>query len=134
MKTPNLLILIFLTAFLGCTGKQTTPTIDLSGEWSFRIDSLDKGIDEKWFNNSFEETIRLPGSMAENGKGDDITVNTHWTGKIVDKSWYSDEKYARYRKAGNIKIPFWLQPVKKYTGAAWYRKEIEIPKNREAKK
>lgn len=104
-------------------------TIDLSGEWKFQIDRQDKGIVEEWYKNNMAETVFLPGSMAENGKGDDITVNTEWTGQIVDQSWYKGEKYARYREEGNVKIPFWLQPLKHYLGAAWYQKEITIPKN-----
>ena len=67
--------------------------------------------------------------MAENGKGEEITVNTQWTGQIVDRSWFTAERYAKYRQPGNIKILFWLQPVKKYTGAAWYRRTIDIPRN-----
>jgi len=121
------LSIIFIILLSSCTESQNS--IDLSGEWNFRIDSLDKGITEQWFNQIPEETILLPGSMAENDKGDDITVNTHWTGKIVDKSWFNDDKYTKYREPGNVKIPFWLQPVKKYYGAAWYQKEIEIPSN-----
>ncbi|RZL04660.1 MAG: beta-galactosidase, partial [Hymenobacter sp.] len=34
---------------------------------------------------------------------------------------------AQYRQPGNIKVPFWLQPVKYYKGAAWYQKTIDIP-------
>ena len=37
------------------------------------------------------------------------------------------EKYEKYRQPGNIKIPFWLKPVKYYKGAAWYQKDVEIP-------
>lgn len=65
--------------------------------------------------------------MVQNNKGNDISVNTKWTGQIVDSSWCTDAKYAPYRKAGNINIPFWLQPGKNYVGVAWYQKEIEIP-------
>ena len=74
-----------------------------------------------------DETVSLPGSMAENGKGDEVTVNTDWTGDIVDRSYFTDKKYERYRQPGNIKIPFWLKPVKYYKGAAWYQKDVEIP-------
>ena len=77
--------------------------------------------------SEFSETVKLPGSMAENGKGNEITVNTDWTGDIVDKSYFTDKKYEKYRKPGNIKIPFWLKPVKYYKGAAWYQKDVEIP-------
>ncbi len=30
-------------------------------------------------------------------------------------------------RAGNIKVPFFLQPQKHYVGAAWYQRDIEIP-------
>ena len=76
---------------------------------------------------SAHETVKLPGSMAENGKGDEVTLKTNWTGDIIDKSYYTEKKYEKYRQPGNIKIPFWLKPVKYYKGAAWYQKEIEIP-------
>jgi hypothetical protein len=65
--------------------------------------------------------------MAENGKGNEVSVNTNWTGDIVDRSYFTDEKYAKYRRPGNIKIPFWLKPVKYYKGVAWYQKEFELP-------
>lgn len=121
----SILILCFSVS---CFEQKEISTIDLSGEWQFKMDSLNKGIAEKWFEQKFAETVRLPGSMAENGKGLEITINSKWTGQVVDSAWYKDEKYAKYRKNGNVKIPFWLQPEKHYIGAAWYQKEIEIPK------
>jgi len=102
-------------------------TIDISGTWMFQIDSLDKGLPEKWYSTKLKDKIKLPGSMTTNGKGNDITVNTPWTGEIVDSSWFKKPEYARYRKPGNIKVPFWLQPEKYYKGAAWYQKTITIP-------
>lgn len=102
-------------------------TIDLKGEWSFQIDSSDKGMDEQWFHKKLTDRINLPGSMTTNGKGNDISVNTPWTGSIIDSSWFIKPEYAAYREPGNIKVPFWLQPVKYYKGAAWYRKTVEIP-------
>ncbi|MDP4222029.1 MAG: beta-galactosidase, partial [Bacteroidota bacterium] len=122
-------LLILAIAITSCTTRQPEPrqTISIAGEWKFRIDSLDQGIKNQWYNETFAETVKLPGSMAENGKGDEVTVNTPWTGDIVDRSWFTDKKYERYRQPGNIKIPFWLKPVKYYKGAAWYQKEVEIP-------
>lgn len=101
--------------------------IDLAGTWKFAADPLEKGIREKWFLNPLKETVLLPGSMSTNGKGDEITLKTRWTGQIVDSSYYKDPAYARYREPGNIKVPFWLQPLKHYQGAAWYQKEINVP-------
>ncbi len=102
-------------------------TMDLSGKWAFKMDSLDYGIEGKWFKNEFNESVNLPGSMNSNGKGDEISLQTHWTGSIFDSSFFFQPEYAKYRKPGNFKVPFWLQPLKHYVGAAWYKKEVEIP-------
>jgi hypothetical protein len=125
----QLLILLFLLA--GCNGKDifVKDKISLVGEWKFRIDSLDQGTIRQWYNKVFDEKVNLPGSMAENGKGNEVTLKTDWTGDIVDRSYFTDMKYEKYRQPGNIKIPFWLKPVKYYKGAAWYQKEVELPEN-----
>jgi len=121
------LILLFVVA--GCTVPEQGDMniLSLEGEWGFQIDSLDQGINQSWYAGELEESVELPGSMAENGKGDEIYVGTDWTGSIVDQSYFTDEKYEKYRKTGNIKIPFWLKPVKYYKGPAWYQKEIDLP-------
>ena len=126
MKLFRITLVLVFMMYSAC-GQSSFNQIDLSGTWNFRIDSLNEGIDNQWFNQTFSETVTLPGSMAENGKGNEITVNSEWTGSIIDRSWFTEEKYARYRKEDNIKIPFWLQPVKHYIGAAWYLKEVDIP-------
>ncbi len=107
--------------------------IDLSGEWGFQMDPEGIGIDEEWFVEELGGMIRLPGSMAENGLGDDVSVDTEWTGQIVDRSWYTDSKYEKYRKGDSVKVPFWLTPVKHYVGVAWYQKTVEIPESWEGK-
>jgi len=123
----NLLFLLLVVT--GCTSQQIEirEKLSLAGIWGFKIDSLDQGIEQQWYNGEFSETVILPGSMAENGKGYEVTVNTDWTGDIVDRSYFTEKKYEKYRQPGNIKIPFWLKPVKYYKGAAWYQKEVEIP-------
>lgn len=101
--------------------------LDLAGEWRFAVDSLDQGGAQRWFARDLADKITLPGSMTSNGKGDNISLKTPWTGQIVDSSWFFKPEYAAYRQPGNIKIPFWLQPAKYYKGAAWYQKTIDIP-------
>lgn len=106
---------------------QTKNSISLAGTWQFSIDSTDVGEAEQWYNKILDGHIELPGSMTTNNIGNDITVNTPWTGGIVDSSWFFQPRYAQYRVPGDIKVPFWLQPTKYYQGAAWYQKEISIP-------
>lgn len=101
--------------------------LHLEGSWLFQLDRHDAGIDERWFADRLSDRINLPGSLQEQGFGDEISIETPWTGSIIDKSWFTESRYAPYRKTGNIKIPFWLQPDRYYKGAAWYQKEIQIP-------
>lgn len=102
-------------------------SIPLAGTWQFAADPKDRGITERWYAKRLSDKITLPGSMTENGKGDPVTLSTHWTGDILDSSYFKDPRYAPYRQEGKIKVPFWLQPDKYYVGAAWYRKEVNIP-------
>ena len=126
MRKEILILVSLLFLILSCQ-KHKIEKIDLSGEWQFQTDPEDHGIDERWFEKSLSETIILPGSMAENGKGNDVTFQTKWTGGIQNPEWYKDPNYAPYVDSANVRFPFWLQPEKEYTGAAWYRKEISIP-------
>lgn len=124
----TLALIFFITTVLAQPmAAKNVNKIDLKGEWLFQSDSLNKGISEKWYAQKLESNIQLPGSMTTNGKGNDVTLNTPWTGQIVDSSWYFKPEYARYRQPGNIKVPFWLQPTKYYKGAAWYQKTVNIP-------
>lgn len=126
----NYIILLLLPAVMvlsSCQPKRVGDAIDLAGQWNFQVDPLDEGISERWYAGILNDTIRLPGSMLTNGKGDDITVKTQWTGGIWDSLWYKSPEFARYREPGNIKVSFWLQPLKHYAGVAWYSKKVTIP-------
>jgi beta-galactosidase/beta-glucuronidase len=121
--------LYFCLILASCTSPpdEIRETISLAGEWTFRVDSLDLGLSERWYKSSFDEQVNLPGSMAGNGKGDEVTLATDWVGNIVDSSYFHDEKFRKYRQPDNFKIPFWLKPVKHYMGPAWYQKQISLP-------
>lgn len=103
-------------------------TLPLAGLWRFQLDRADAGVAEKWFERALPDKIELPGTLTAQGIGDEVTVDTKWIGGIVDKSWFTAPEYAKYREPGNVKVPFWLQPTKYYAGAAWYQRDIEVPK------
>jgi len=125
----NLVVVLCSLLFVVCLSIRThaQQSLNLAGRWSYALDPEDKGVKEEWFMKAFQSKLDLPGSLTSNGIGDEITLNTPWTGQIVDSSYYKDPEYAEFRVPGNIKIPFWLQPDKYYKGVAWYQKEIEIP-------
>lgn len=127
MKNPLLLLLAAVLLAGSCRQQESATVIDLSGSWRFAADPGDKGVAEKWYLKNPGETVTLPGSVASNGKGEEISLHTKWTGQILDSSFFLSPVYAPYREPGNFKIPFWLQPVKHYVGAAWYQKQVVVP-------
>ena len=74
--------------------------IDLSGAWEFRLDPDDIGTSQGWFNGALPERVRLPGSLDENGVGEPNLATSDLSG---------------------------LSRKVKYTGAAWYSREVELP-------
>ncbi|MCD7936658.1 MAG: beta-glucuronidase [Tannerellaceae bacterium] len=121
----GLTVLLFLFLFISVYSQN--PSLDLAGEWNFRMDSMDVGIKEKWFLTPLEDRICLPGSMTENYKGEEVTLHTPWTASIYDSSFFYNPRLEKFRRQDNLKLPFWLTPVKYYAGAAWYQKEVNIP-------
>jgi beta-galactosidase/beta-glucuronidase len=128
MQIQNFLPLVTMSAALGALQMASAgDAVSLAGQWRFRLDRADAGVEERWFERALPDKVRLPGSLTEQGIGDDISTNTPWIGSIVDKSWFTAPEYAKYRQPGNVKVPFWLQPEKYYAGVAWYQRDIEIP-------
>jgi hypothetical protein len=128
-KDKGRLTFVALILLLMCSGNTAiAQSISLAGNWHFRMDRQDVGITEQWFNKKLtDDHINLPGSMLTNGKGDEVTLHTKWTGSIYDSSWYFNPRMAKYRQPDYLKFPFWLTPAKYYVGAAWYQKEVIIP-------
>ena len=93
--------------------------INLSGRWDFKTEE----------NSEYNETVVLPGSMLTNNKGNDVSINTRWTGSLYDSSFYFNPYMEKYRIAGQMKFPFFLTPSKHYVGLASYQKTIDIPKS-----
>lgn len=106
-----------------------TEKINLSGDWSYKLDPQDKGVGEAWFNDELPGSLKLPGSLNTNGVGDDVSVETPWMGSMWNRAWYDSDFYAKYRSPENTKVVFWLSPDKYYSGAAWYQKKIVVPKD-----
>ena len=101
--------------------------VPLSGVWRFELDPSDEGLVSFWENRTLADRIRLPGVLQAQGFGDDVTVDTRWTGQIVDRSFFTSPRYEPYRQPGNVKVPFWLQPDKHYVGPAWYERDVVVP-------
>jgi len=126
LSLMRLCIPFIIICFFSC--QPESRQLAINGVWQFAIDGEDQGKNDRWFDKTFKETIELPGSMMEQDKGYAPTLSTRWTGSIYDSSWYFNPAMEKYRQPGNLKFPFWLTPGKYYSGAAWYQKEVTIPK------
>jgi len=93
--------------------------IDLAGTWKFSVGET----------ANYDDTVTLPGSMLTNGKGNDVSVSTRWTGSLYDSSYYFNPYMAKYRVEGSMKFPFFLTPDKHYVGKAWYMRTVNVPKS-----
>lgn len=120
-------ILFFILTMFNYPKSNHSNLISLKGTWRFQLDSEDIGIKQKWYLLKLSDSIKLPGSMRDNDKGYELSVDTKWTGSIYDSSWYFRPDMAKYRQKNNLKFPFWLTPNKHYIGVAWYQREVEIP-------
>ena len=99
----NLIILLtFFFFFMGSSSAtDLREVIDIQGQWAFRLDPENKGFGEKWYLERYTNTLRLPGSLDEQGIGMKFTMKN--MGRLTRET--------------------------QYIGPAWYQKEIEIPEN-----
>ncbi|HEU5396903.1 MAG TPA: hypothetical protein VFV81_07035, partial [Verrucomicrobiae bacterium] len=109
----------------------STESIDLSGQWRFALDRNDAGTNQAWFSKNLPDKIRLPGILQAQGYGDDIATNTPWVLGLGDAWWnlQSPELRDHFSKPGHVEVPFLSQPPKHYLGAAWYQREVAVPKD-----
>jgi hypothetical protein len=74
-------------------------SFSLAGQWSCRLDPNDCGIKERWFAEPLTGKIKLPGTTSTNKLGEET--------KGADKGY--------------------LTLTHKYTGPAWYQREVVVP-------
>jgi Glycosyl hydrolases family 2, sugar binding domain/Glycosyl hydrolases family 2/Glycosyl hydrolases family 2, TIM barrel domain len=124
----GLALVSLLSCLTPCPLAAGAASQSLAGRWRFALDREDAGIRQRWFERGLEQRLQLPGSLPAQGIGDDVTVDTKWTGGIVDRSFFTAPEYAPYREPGHVKVPFWLQPDKYYAGPAWYQRDFKVPR------
>ena len=77
-------------------------TIPLAGQWQFALDARNEGVTQEWFKITLADTIRLPGTLAQNQKG------------------------PRSQPAEKVKE---LSSEYPYEGVAWYQRTVQIPES-----
>ncbi len=82
--------------------------ISLAGEWVYRLDPENRGIQERWYDQQFDQQLELPGTLDGNKIGSGSTLSADKLSKEVLLS---------------------LTRKHRYIGVAWYQKELSIPAN-----
>lgn len=95
-------LLLFSTALLG-----KPDSMDLSGDWRFALDPDNKGVNEQWYAETLQDSIRLPATTTTAGKGE------------VQAEHLS-------LNAENLRNLF---QENRYIGAAWYQRDVIVPAN-----
>lgn len=113
MKMRQLLSSFLLLVALGVYGGNV---IDLSGTWRATLQ-----------NDGSRHDVKLPGSLLTNNVGDELSVDTRWTGSLYDSSFYFNPYMEKYRQKGNMKFPFFLTPNRHYVGAVVYVRNVFVP-------
>ena len=99
-------------------------SIDLSGEWEFKLDPLDAGRGEKWFEQRlpFERRIHVPG--AWNGQGTAFESEK----QLRDYEEKRLEEQKSLNKLGILGVQRESDRLFHcYPGPGWYRKQVTIP-------
>lgn len=100
----KLITLLFL--FLSFSiQKGLAQQIDLAGQWKFSLDAKDQGVKGKWFNQTLDQTIKLPGTTDDAGFG---------IPNILEPKLEKPQLQHLTRKNS-------------YVGVAWYSKDVIIP-------
>lgn len=102
MKTPGNLVWLSAVVLSVGVASAATQSMSLAGSWGFRMDPQGEGEAKAWFASGMEESIQLPGTMDEGGKG------------IPNTQRDFTEHLSRERT---------------YKGLAWYQREIGIPRS-----
>ena len=128
MRLPSVVLTLFIMMLSPAKTSHAEELLHIAGDWVLQLDPADEGLDESWFENRFSgQSLWLPGSLQAQGFGSPISTETDWTGSIVDRSWFTDDRYAPYREPGQVAVPFWLQPDRYYKGPAWYQRSVTVP-------
>ncbi len=105
----GIIFIFIIQLFSSCKKTEPNNELSLKGDWVVSLDYENKGKEDKWYEELQSDAlpINLPTTLDEAGIGEKVMINPN-----LDK----ETLYQLSRKYS-------------YIGAAWYQKEISIPRN-----
>ncbi len=99
------LLVLFAMLLSAMAASAQNIVVPVSGIWHFKLDSLDKGVFEKWYTRQLHGEISLPGTLDDASIGKPVQVDT----MILNKA-----------------VMMHLSRKHEYTGAVWYQRKVMI--------
>jgi len=116
------LLITLVLAFWLVPGTEADDTLSLAGRWRFRLDPRDLGERQKWFTVVLPDSIALPGTTDQAGKGYPLDrQRMSYPVEFLRTRWPATAKVHQADTAGYLVRPWY------YVGKAWYQRRIEIP-------
>ena len=101
---------------------------NLSGYWSLYLDPKDEGVKCDWpqklGTRPLSGEVQLPGSIQAQGFGTEPGPDTEWIASHIDTSFSKDPHYVG--DDGAFRIPWLLQPQRRYVGVTWFVRQIDV--------
>jgi hypothetical protein len=100
------------------------PSVDLSGEWEFKLDPLDVGRAEKWFmaREPYQRKIRVPGAWNAQG----IAFESEKQLRAYEEKRLQEQKALNERGILGVQRES-DRLFHTYPGPGWYRRKTTIP-------
>lgn len=105
--TMRFLSILFISCCFAAGGAKAQQ-LSVAGTWRVKLDSANAGLQQKWYNQQFSQSIQLPGTLDDAGLGK-----------------------ANELSADQLVKDVLINLIRKHTyiGAAWYSREVTIPPN-----
>ena len=101
-----------------------TDSISLAGTWAFQLDPQDAGEKAQWFARKLDDSIALPGTTDQAGKGAGI-VDGNAVESIHPQMLDTDH---------SNKLVSHLTRRFPYAGPAWFQRDIDLPQTWQGKR
>jgi hypothetical protein len=130
MRTPYCCFLFgAVVAMLWSFHARAADTLDLSGQWSLCLAT--QTVASVPLDGSFNETIHLPGTLSQAGKGQPLDLQPALPSLPPEDLNY--QKNILFGRSTNYAVEdislMHLHQRFSYIGPAWYRREADIPKS-----
>lgn len=122
-----LVAILFATAFgrPAVAAEDKPLRLDLSGQWSIRLDPEGVGEEQRWFEESTDEQkVSLPGTTDLAGLGSPLDLETMtYPVEFPDSTFPSGGAFGKVDEWGH------LSRSVVHLGKAWYQRPIDVPEH-----